>query len=739
RAVPGLYEELITLALDRLLTEGYPAHLIERAALTPDAAHDLLARHLHKELERALKTLAASPTDQATLANDVLELLRTRIPALDPNDAVLSPPEALHAIGEPHAQLVGDGEVPPRPSIPLISSDLLVNARHEPRVGQALKKEIPSADRIDLLCAFIQWRGLRVLKEELAAHLKRGRKLRVLTTTYMGATQRRADRALNATRGTASTDILLVDLKPYPHQVEILDRLDTERTRHGRFKNLVVAATGTGKTMVAAFDFARWYRQNPDATLLFVAHRQEILEQSLKTFRAVLRDGSFGELLVGGYRPTAWKHVFASIQSLTQMVINREERRLPAVGGARAPLVLNQQLNELPLISNISPTIKVWPCGPPTAGSRRTEKAGAGTLHPKAYTFLIIDEFHHAEARTYTELLDHIQPNVLLGLTATPERADGQSVLHWFDGRMAAEIRLWEALDRQLLVPFQYFGVHDNTDLGQVSWSGGKYQTSELENLYTADHARVAIILRELDDKVQDITAMRALGFCVSIAHAEFMAREFNRRRIPSIAQVNSRRSHQIRISPGCVARRQRCAASPPPRALPDAARICACSVRLLGQLSADLPTLPPGPNEAAFGLLTPDTSNPIREGVRYLDDFKTDLFFITLDKAEEHYSPRTMYKDYAISPTLFHWESQWNTTEESPTGQRYVRHKELGTRVFLFVRDKKKIGAVSQPYVFLGPAEYVRHEGERPMGIVWKLERAMPGDLFLGAKVVAG
>ncbi len=141
----------------------------------------------------------------------------------------------------------------------------------------------------------------------------------------------------------------------------------------------------------------------------------------------------------------------------------------------------------------------------------------------------------------------------------------------------------------------------------------------------------------------------------------------------------------------------------------------------------------------AAFGLLTPQGSTPIREGVRYLDDFRTDLFFITLEKTEKHYSPQTMYRDYAISRELFHWESQWNTAPETPTGQRYIHHRDQGTNVLLFVRHHKKVAGQTQPYTLLGPADYVRHEGEKPMAIVWKLRRRMPSDLFLDTKVVAG
>jgi len=131
---------------------------------------------------------------------------------------------------------------------------------------------------------------------------------------------RDGDRLANALTPAADTSedapLMFLDVTPWPHQTEILEKLAAERKRHHRFKNLVVAATGTGKTIVAALDFKRLRAQMGDPRLLFVAHRQEILKQSLSAFRQVLRDGSFGELYVDGHRPDEWRHVFASIQSL---------------------------------------------------------------------------------------------------------------------------------------------------------------------------------------------------------------------------------------------------------------------------------------------------------------------------------------------------------------------------------------------------------------------------------------
>ncbi|MCV0384790.1 MAG: DEAD/DEAH box helicase, partial [Erythrobacter sp.] len=148
----------------------------------------------------------------------------------------------------------------------------------------------------------------------------------------------------------------------------------------------------------------------------------------------------------------------------------------------------------------------------------------------------MIDEFHHAEARTYRKIIDHLQPRELLGLTATPERSDGTDVRSFFDGRTAVELRLWDALGADLLCPFHYFAVADGTDLTAITWSRGRYDEAELSGLYTGNDARVRVVLRELRDKVADVGAMRAIGFCVSVAHAEYMARRFVEAGIPARA-----------------------------------------------------------------------------------------------------------------------------------------------------------------------------------------------------------
>jgi superfamily II DNA or RNA helicase len=287
--------------------------------------------------------------------------------------------------------------------------------------------------------------------------------------------------ALGRDRLTPSSALVSgLEVRPYPHQEAILEALESERTVHDRHRNLVVAATGTGKTVVAALDYARLRATLPRARLLFVAHRKEILEQSRRTYREVQMDGTFGEVYVGGERPERWEHVFASVQSLA------------AYGVERLP-----------------------------AGH---------------FDVVVVDEFHHAQAPTYRRLLDHLQPRELLGLTATPERGDGVDVRQHFDGRTAYELRLWDALNADLLVPFHYFGVADDVDLQGVEWKRGSYDVAALDDVYTGNDARAAKVVKETTDKVTDVHRMRALGFCVSVRHAEYMAEVFNRAGIPSLA-----------------------------------------------------------------------------------------------------------------------------------------------------------------------------------------------------------
>ena len=577
---PGLYDHPLNVAIDQALAEQSNS-LHQLQPLDPAEAPQRLARYLRQLSESALASLPEAQRQQQQLAlvNQIVTLLQQQAPNAISAGDLLHP--SAHLLQELRTAALLPNEAPlPRPLIPLADGTLLINAPSEPSIGLALQAECPSADRIDLLCAFIKWSGLRLLQESLAAHLAAGRPLRVLTTVYMGATDRKAldwlvergaelristdtrrtrlhakawlfhrasgtstayigssnlssaalldglewnvrlaaletpamlakfqstfesyweegefepyastpeeqsriDHHLARARGdesvSSSTALAWFNLRPYAYQREMLDALAAERLLHHRWQNLVVAATGTGKTVLAAFDVARLHDDFPEhfpspepPPLLLIAHRKEILQQALATFRQVLRDPSFGELYVDGELPCQWRHVFASVQSLAQ-----------------------RDLNDIPA---------------------------------DRFAVVIVDEFHHAAASSYRRWLDHLRPHLLLGLTATPERADGLEILHWFGGRIAAELRLWSALDQGLLAPFHYFAVADATDLSALEWRRGGYVPGQLDKLYTGDQRRVELILQQLHDKLAEPTRMRALGFCVSVEHARFMAERF--------------------------------------------------------------------------------------------------------------------------------------------------------------------------------------------------------------------
>ena len=269
----------------------------------------------------------------------------------------------------------------------------------------------------------------------------------------------------------------------------MLDALESER-RRGHHRNLVVAATGTGKTWVSAFHYRRLHAAGLKR-LLFVAHRDEILRQSQQVFQLVMKDAAFGERFIADERPLVGQQVFASIQSI----------------------------------------------------SRHVEE-----MDPEAWDVVIVDEFHHAEAATYQRLLERVRPRVLIGLTATPERADGRSILHYFDDRIACDLRLWQALDEGLLAPFHYFGINDGTDLRDLAFSRGQYGTAELEGIYTAISGRIRRIIDAVHKECPDPSTMRALGFCVGIDHAAVMASEFSRSGLPAIALTGKSTPEEARV-----------------------------------------------------------------------------------------------------------------------------------------------------------------------------------------------
>jgi len=572
----GLYETLITEALDAKLRNLVSGLKARHDRLRAPEAGDRIALHIGRLVQRAVDSIAEDQRSEvgSSLARRIVEVILSEISDSDlASELPLTPGHVLHSIVGHRPD--GSQESIEQPLIPLLDTTLLTNAPGEPRVGSQLLAEIHSADRIDVVMAFIRRTGIEPLRNALRAHCDAGRELRVLTTTYTGSTELQALERLrdiganvrvsydttgtrlhakawlfyrksgfstayigssNLTHfaqvsglewnvrvsGARNPDVIdkveavfesywqNPDFKPYdreeflsrsqplpsgngpivilsptevraePFQERLLEQIALSRFQ-GFHRNLLVSATGTGKTVMAALDYARLKEQLSRARLLFVAHREEILTQSLATFRHALRDPAFGELWVGGQRPRAFEHVFASIQSLNA--------------------------------------------------------AGFSHLAPDHFDVVIVDEFHHAAAQSYKTLLEHITPVELLGLTATPERSDGLPILELFGGRIAAELRLWDAIDQQRLVAFAYYGIHDGLDLREIPWRRGRgYDAEKLSNLVTGNDVLARLVLKELDRRVGELSKLRALGFCVSIEHARFMARAFSAAGVPAVA-----------------------------------------------------------------------------------------------------------------------------------------------------------------------------------------------------------
>ena len=1013
----GLYEQVINKGLDSEL--AYVDKLSQTAPIDTAEASKVLAKYVAEVVERGLDNLrdkGGDLNDQVALANQIITTIQAETKEADFGSlSVAERAEQLLALFDRQNSIwaVDEKAQVVRPETSIAQSSLFTGAVHEPQMYTELKKEIVSCNRIDMMVSFIKWSGLRLIMDELTTFTQNGGELRIITTSYMGATdvkaieelrklpntqikvsyntkitrlhakayifyrdtgfttayvgssnlsnaaltsglewntkitkkdlpetidkmaatfefywndkefeyydegqRERLARALQAEKyfDSNNDEIFNMEIRPYSYQQEILDKLQAERTVRGYTRNLVVAATGTGKTVISALDYKAFQKKNPGkpCRLLFVAHREEILKQSLYTFRAVLRNANFGDMFVGGYRPDSIDHLFMSIQTFNSQNFTAK-------------------------------------------------------TSPDFYDYIIVDEFHHAAAPTYQKLLEYYQPKILLGLTATPERMDGKSVLGYFNNRIAAEIRLPEAIDRKLLCPFQYFGVTDTVDLDKLKWSAGGYDKSELSKIYTLSGM---------------MAERRADLVVLTVDHAEFMCRYFNEHGIPSmfltgkspdeerrsakdslvsgkvrfifvvdiynegvdlpevntvlflrptesltiflqqlgrglrlaedkecltvldfIGQANRKYNFEDKFAAllsnttrsvtreikdgfvsapkGCYIQLEKKAAKYildnirasygntaglvtrvasfeedtgmklslanfleyyhlDPRSIYKFAmfsRLCARAdviddfnepleetmtkamarlavidsrrwisflLDLLPRLNdvdfdklselekrmlqmfyitvwgkaaedwnsdevwdnlyalADSPVLLgelidllryqydridfiDAPVDVGFDcpldlhctytrdqlLVALDFLKPatVREGVKWLPDQKLDVFFVTLNKADKDYSPTTMYNDYSINEWLFHWQSQSTTAERSSTGQRYIHHKEQGSRVLLFVREFKadRITNGAEAYTYLGTANYVKHEGEKPMNITWRLDAPIP------------
>ncbi len=1034
----GLYEELVTKLVNFKINElDKETFHVKQTSIDKAEAAQLLSQHIGKTIKHAFSLIKGEDIieTQIEIANKIILFLKEELKKEEfEDDLIETEGKILKAVFTKVDSHFKDLELHLKEITPytrLIHSELFTGGNSSTTLESELRKEILSSDEIDLLVSFIKWKGIRILERELKEFTERGGKLRVITTTYIGATDAKAVEFLSSLKNTdvkvsyntgnerlhakaylfqrktgfhtgyigssnfsrsALTDglewnlkittkevshiidkfkktfeaywqntefelydknihsVKLVnalnqgklskeytfntayfDIKPFHYQKEILEKLEVERSIHNRYRNLLVAATGTGKTVISAFDYKNFRNNNKSSKLLFIAHRKEILTQAIATFHGVLKDNNFGGLWVDGLEPTSNEYVFASIQTL------------------------NNRLKDI-------------------------------NLSPEYYDFIIVDEVHHISAATYRPILNYFKPKVLLGLTATPERMDGENILDDFCNRIAAEIRLPEALNKKLLCPFQYFGITDSIDLTNVKWEKGKYLASELTSLYTKNDVRVGQIISNLEKYTNDFNDVRALGFCVTVEHAIFMTEKFNlaglkaecltsknsneRDRIreqfkkkefnylfvvdifnegvdiPEIDTVLFLRPTEsltiflqqlgrgLRLAEGkdCLTVLDFVGNSRPEYDFESKFRalIGKTTTSVLKEIEDDFPHLPLGcsivlekkakenilenirratllnvnqlitkirnfqhqtnlpltlnnflelnhisietiykkdswsrlcqragviedfenTNEkqiysaisnkwlstnstsyfnfilkiakqgfgislkdfdengkamllmlyydvwqkqgvfksleegireigknkvlvkeiieileilidkvdfkeidielpykqplklharytrdqilAAFRLSTFDRKSPSREGVAENVDLNTELLFINLIKSEEDFSPTTMYDDYAISETLFHWQSQNSARPEKGKGLSYIKHKENNKKVLLFVREKANDeNGNTMGYVFIGEAQFLESEGAKPMNIKWELNEPMPNYLW--------
>jgi len=588
----GIYEQLINkLVSDKLEALDTSKFYCKKSEIEKSEASTILSQYLVNIISFALNQITGEDSieKQIKLTNEIILLLKKELNNQDfLNNILNNDTSVLKAIFPKVDSNINDFENYIKEISPytgLTQSELFTGSNAGVTLESEIKKEILSSDKIYLLVSFIKWTGIRIFEKELRQFTESGKELKIITTSYMGATDLKAVEFLSSLPNTevkisyntanerlhaksylffrntgfhtgyigssnisksaltsglewnlkvttaeishiikkfevtfetywedkefelfteADTPKLkkalkggvykdknscttYFELKPFHYQEEILEELQAQREIHNRYKNLIVAATGTGKTVISAFDYKRFKNQNSRSRLLFVAHRKEILLQARATFQGVLRDNNFGELWVDGMTPDSNEYVFASVQTLQNNIEN---------------------LN----------------------------------LSNGYYDFIIIDEVHHISASSYRPVLQKFSPKVLLGLTATPERMDNANILNDFCDVIASEIRLPEALNRKLLCPFQYFGISDNVDLKNIKWQNGKYSSQELTHVYNKEQ-RVADVISKCNDYLTEINDVVALGFCVSQAHAEYMSDKFNEAGLNADYLVSGRNS----------------------------------------------------------------------------------------------------------------------------------------------------------------------------------------------------
>jgi superfamily II DNA or RNA helicase/HKD family nuclease len=1031
KLLPGLYDLIQTEALASRIQYHDLEELCEWSKLSKEDVKNQLTQQIARVFSENLSELLndKKPEEWRGSIDEWVKSLAENPDVL----ATLLPQEAksLKQIKSPVEHTL---QLPvSTPDTALSISALLTGASRSPALHSQLQKELSSCDRADWLVSFIKWSGLRPLLETLKKFTQTPNpdgspRLRVATTSYMGATDIKAieellklpntevkisydtkrtrlhakaylfyrntgfssayigsanvskaalddglewtakvsqyeipylwnqavatfeshwedqtefsicteenlpelQQALRKENGPKDQSISFFDLRPYDFQRVILDDIKAERQADKK-KHLIIAATGTGKTIIAAFDykaFCKGHKGQP--RLLFIAHREEILLQAMSAFRQVLRDASFGELLTGRHRATQQDYLFCSVQTWN-----------------------SQKLN---------------------------------ALAKNHFDYIVLDEAHHASANSYQNIIDHIRPESLLGLTATPERSDGRDIRNDFGGAFTHELRLPEAIERALLCPFHYYGIPDaeGIDFSRMTWQAGSYAKSELNQLIEVNRVRAEWIFDQSQKYLNDLCTVRALGFCVSVKHAEYMAEFFNDAGIPSqvlsgmslkedrqniqqklvrreinfifivdlynegvdIPEVDTvlflRPTESLTVFLQQLGRGLRLNDEKPQLTVLDfiapqhrnfrfprrfQSLTARPELRIDDQIEKDMPFLPTGclmhlekrakehvlqnikdatsmlrgkqiinelrelqaqisstptlqeimdrlmldsPDDiykrglphvlleqaASRGsalpidlqkkfakgfrnlLLTDDhflldefkqllvgekseaetmslmhtvlwgqkrdvkcvkeahqyfdkfpglktdlvqmfqwrydactpiyrqvfvektgpltlhasytrdqillalgkgdfaKAYPSREGVLHVAERQLDVFFVDVNKSEADFSPTTMYDDYAITDKLFHWQSQSQTSDTSPVGQRYVNHRENGYTPILFLRDKNKLAnGLTSPYIFAGPLEYRKHEGSKPISFTWELEHALPARMLSWAR----
>lgn len=592
--VEGLYDSVVDARLKALLDAAERAGVAIGTRALKGRDGRLLARELATALVDAIEAKlgseeAATPAD-VDIVNRLLREIQAAVGEA-PSAATDILPLVLERIGPRHDINPPD----------LSDHGLLTGREGTESLLVQLRRELATCNRVDWLVSFIKLAAVRMLQPDIEAFLARGGTMRVVTTAYMGATDPKAleelaaismlhgsrleirfSRESDATRlhakayihrrdsgfgsayiGSANlsrpalteglewtvrlsqaaspglwskieetfeqwwgdpdfveygltpdhpthaqfreliarekgafaagsaeplSTLPIFDLQPKPFQQAILDRIAVEREELARTRHLVVAATGTGKTMIAAFDYRDYAAkfsasENRVPRMLYVAHSERILKQARLSFAQVVRNLNFGGLLVGGHDDRPCDALFASIQS--------------------------------------------W-----------NSRIGTASLAPDHFDYVVVDEVHHGEAPSWRKLLEWIRPRTLLGLTATPERADGLDITRHFEDRITAEIRLPDAIARRLLVPFRYFGVTDTIDLRDVDWTPRGYKMDDVQLRYIqAGPQWIENVRRAVLNYVAEPLRMRAIGFCSGVAHAHAMADEFERLRLEAEAR----------------------------------------------------------------------------------------------------------------------------------------------------------------------------------------------------------